>query len=103
MTVRKRPFTLYYGESTRTPVSEDNYHVRTRAATLISAVRAAVTRMHTMHDAARADIIDADHWHVATVIQRPHGFEVKFTAWAEKQHHSEMAVLKGDFRHRGIY
>lgn len=104
MTVRKRPFVLFYGESTRTQVTEHNYHLRSRATSVISAIRAALTRMHMVEDCARVDVYDIDMFHVATIVQRNAGFEVKFTPWMVKQHFEEMRkAKKAGVRFTGIY
>ena len=89
-----RPFTLYYGESRRVQVGEHNYHVRSRATTLIAAVRAALRRLHVTGDAQRVDVYDTIKYHLATIVVRNHGIEVIFTPYAEKMHAAELRVNK---------
>jgi hypothetical protein len=104
MTIRKRPFVVFYGESTRTQVAEHNYHVRSRAASVITAIRAALTRMHMVEDCSRVDVYDIDMFHVATIVHRGNGFEVKFTPWMVKQHFEEVRkAKKGGIGFTGIY
>lgn len=43
-------------------------------------------------------------FHVATIVQRNAGFEVKFTPWMVKQHFEEMRkAKKAGVRFTGIY
>lgn len=85
-----RPFCLYYGESRRIQANNVNFHLRTRVATLIGAVRAAIRRLHVVRDAERADVYDIIHQHMATVVQRNHGIEIIFTSYAESMHAEEL-------------
>ena len=97
---RKRPFSLYYGETTRAQIDSSNYHVRSRVTNLIAAVRAATTRIHCIRDAARVDVYDINGWHVATISARGTGIDIKFTEWAYKQYRSE---LRDGAPYKGLY
>lgn len=99
--VRKRPFTLFYGESTRVRVDTGNYHMRSRATCIAATMRAAITRLHITCDAKRVDVYDLDDWHVATITRKlAGGYDIKFTDWAIKQYNRQLSAGTGSW---GIY
>lgn len=100
MQVRKRPFTLFYGEAPRTRVDASNYHVRSRATCLAAAIRAAISRLHVTCDAIRVDVYDLDNWHCATITRTTKGYDVKLTDWAVKQYNRQLSAGTGSW---GIY
>ena len=87
--VHKRPFQLFYGQSTRSIVWESNYSRRSRTTSLIAAVRAAISGMHGAQGLTpmlRVDVFEDGQGHLATIMSHDDGFKVRFTDNAQILH-----------------
>ena len=78
----KRPFQLFYGQSARGIVWESNYSKRSHATSLVAAVRAAISGMHSVQfltPLLRVDVYEQDYGHLATITKKDDGFKIRFT------------------------